>query len=98
MTAHVCLPTHPPPAPHSLPSIAEVSAVVSPRSVARRQQIIRDGFILITFSLIFFYRHAATPRWLRNIPQVVPLWAQASAQSGEARYTDVHLQSLHLCN
>lgn len=45
---------------------AEVSAVISPRSVALQQQIIRDGFILITFSLIFFYRHAAMamPHWL----------------------------------
>lgn len=51
---------------------AEVSAVISPRSVAPQQQIIRDGFILITFSLIFFYRHAAMamPHWLRNTPQV----------------------------
>lgn len=49
---------------------AEVSAVISPCSVALQQQIIRDGFILITFSLIFFYRHAATPHWLWNIPQV----------------------------
>lgn len=60
---HVCsfLPFYP---------ITKVSPIREPRGVALWRQIIRDDFILITFCLIFFYRHGATLHWLGSVPQV----------------------------
>lgn len=74
-------------AAHACPLVplrhTELSPVRRPCSVALQQQIILDDFILITFSLIFFYLHGDMPQWLRNIPQVgahMPLWADAGTQ------------------
>lgn len=85
-------PTHPP------QPVALVSAVTRPRSVALPLQIIHDGFILITFSSIFFYRHATMPRWLWNIPQVGASLGAGIRPGREDADTGFHLQSPHLRN
>lgn len=60
------------------PQTQKCPPVRKPHSVALQRQIILDDFILITFTLIFFYRRSAMPRWLQNIPQVgahIPSWS-----------------------
>lgn len=89
--AHACLLV---PLPNT-----EVSPIRSPCSVALQQQIILDDFILITFSLIFFYLYSTMPHWLQNTLQVgahMALWAHASIHN-EHWNTQWHFEQVYFC-
>ena len=75
----------------------EVSPIRSPCSVASQRQIILDDFILITFSLIFFYLRAAMPHWPRKRSTSgctrAFLWAHPSTH-GNTQGGNVHVSLL----